>query len=600
MGSRTLLSIRVIASMVAGLAAVVSTPAQAQTTGGPLGDRFRRPADFQGTVLSPNDDGSSSAVVIGFLIDYFGAEFDTTYVNNNGNLTFGAPLSSYTPNASYFGGSVAAQPIPIIAPFFADVDTRGAGSSPVTYGQGTVAGRRAFMANYENVGYYSANDDLLNSFQVVLIDRSNFGAGAFDIEFNYNSIQWETGDASGGVGGLGGTPAFAGASAGTGVEGTYFVLPGSGEVGGLLNDNQVTSLIRANNGTGRVTALVRGGAIVYAGVGDALEEGNLRAATRPNDPVAGSPSSAFASMSFDDFALGTGMFDDLTPTLGGGMPDDGFPERTTGGGVSGGGASGAGASASGAAGGSGSGERRTFGRGVLGDAARSAYVALQAGVVNTGDADTTVVTAPIAYRFATPSRPLGISGIRIQMPITYTSSEYEGSTEEAVGMSFGVGVERDMWGPWSIVPAVRAGFVKSSDNDTGAITYGASLTNKLTFGLRNRITIGNVISYYEGNDSNTIADEAIPLDIEQLIVKTGVVGQRVMRIAGRPVGVRGFAAHTFIEGDESFVDEYLEFGVTFASRPSRAGFESTGLEFGVKGVVGDDTTGVFGTVGLRF
>lgn len=583
MGARTLFQGCVIVSMAA-VAALTPVAAQAQTQGGPLGDRFRRPNDFQSTILPPNDDGSSPEVLIGFLVDYFGNQFDSVYVNNNGNLTFGQPLSSYTPDAAYFGGSVAAPETPIIAPFFADVDTRGVGSSPVVYGQGTVLGRRAFMANYENVGYYAANDDKLNSFQVVLIDRSNFGAGAFDIEFNYNSIQWESGEASGGVGGLGGQTAYAGASAGTGVDGTFFVLPGSGEPGGLLDSNQVSSLIRANNGTGRVTALVRGGRIVYATTGGVLEEGNLRAATLPDDPVAGSPSSAFATMSFDDFALGTGLFDDLTPTLAGGMPDDGFPERTTG---AGGGAN------DGA-------ESRGFGRGLLGDAARSAYVAIQGGVINTGEADITVVTAPIAYRFAMPSRPLGFSGIRIQMPITYTSSDYEGSTDEAYGMSFGVGAERDMWGPWSIVPAVRGGFVKSNDDNTGAITYGASLTNKLTFGVRNRITVGNVVSYYEGKDDSTIGDDEVPLDIEQLIVKTGVVGQRVMRLAGRPVGVRGFAAHTFVEGDESFVDEYFELGMTFASRPSRAGFESTGLEFGVKGVVGDDTSGVFGTLGLRF
>jgi MYXO-CTERM domain-containing protein len=40
------------------------------------------------------------------------------------------------------------------------------------------------------------------------------GAGDFDVEFRYNRCEWTTGDASGGSGGLGGTPAQAGFDAG--------------------------------------------------------------------------------------------------------------------------------------------------------------------------------------------------------------------------------------------------------------------------------------------------------------------------------------------------------------------------------------------------
>ena len=113
-------------------------------------------------------------------------------MNNNGNVTFGGPLGDYTPFDLTSTQSV------IIAAFFADVDTTGAASGVVTYGTGVVNGRPAFGVNYVNVGYYFSKTDKLNSFQLVLISRSDIGQGNFDIEFNYDKIQWETGEASGG------------------------------------------------------------------------------------------------------------------------------------------------------------------------------------------------------------------------------------------------------------------------------------------------------------------------------------------------------------------------------------------------------------------
>ena len=69
---------------------------------------------------------------LGFTINFFfGQSCSDVWVNNNGNVTFGAALSDYTPsNLTTFGN-------PILAAFFADVDTRGAGSGVVDYGDGT-------------------------------------------------------------------------------------------------------------------------------------------------------------------------------------------------------------------------------------------------------------------------------------------------------------------------------------------------------------------------------------------------------------------------------------------------------------------------------
>ena len=42
--------------------------------------------------------------------------------------------------------------------------------------------------------------------------------GNFDVDFRYNQLNWTTGNASGGINGLGGTPAQAGYDAGDGVH----------------------------------------------------------------------------------------------------------------------------------------------------------------------------------------------------------------------------------------------------------------------------------------------------------------------------------------------------------------------------------------------
>jgi len=212
---------------------------------------------FSGNTLAANDDNSTGLVNIGFLANFFGVSTNQLYVNNNGNVTFDAPLSSFTPV------DLSSTERQIIAPFFGDVDTTGAGSQPVTYGTGTVDGRNAFGVNYNNVGYYFEGTDKLNSFQLVLIDRSDTGTGNFDIEYNYDQIQWESGDASDGIGGLGGSSARVGFS-NSGAPGTSFELPGSG-VNGAFLDGGSNSLVanRLNNSdvNGRYLFEARNGSV---------------------------------------------------------------------------------------------------------------------------------------------------------------------------------------------------------------------------------------------------------------------------------------------------------------------------------------------------
>ncbi|CCI29161.1 Outer membrane autotransporter barrel domain protein (fragment) [Microcystis aeruginosa PCC 9809] len=216
-----------------------------------------------GTITSPstlprNDDESTGLVNIGFNINFFGVSSSQLYVNNNGTVTFTDPLSEFTP----FG--LAGVTTQIIAPFFADVDTRDPGSAEVTYGTGTVGGRNAFTVNWDDVGYFEERADKLNKFQLVIIDRSDVNPGNFDFEFNYDQIQWETGEASGGIDGLGGTSAAVGYSNGlTGAGNVSFELPGSLVNGAFLDGGPNALISNSLNSSvlGRYNFSVRHGSV---------------------------------------------------------------------------------------------------------------------------------------------------------------------------------------------------------------------------------------------------------------------------------------------------------------------------------------------------
>lgn len=159
-------------------------------------------------------------VPFGFSVHFFGTTFTECYVNNNGNITFDETLDKFTPF------DLGALKRVMIAPFWADVDTRLSNEGPPHSGltrfsatPGSANGRPAFGVTWRGVGYFGyggAHVDKRNDFQMLLIDRSDLQTGDFDIEFNYNQIQWETGDASGGSSGLGGDPARVGWANGSG------------------------------------------------------------------------------------------------------------------------------------------------------------------------------------------------------------------------------------------------------------------------------------------------------------------------------------------------------------------------------------------------
>lgn len=232
-------------SLAIVLAASLAAPAHAGAI---------RDASSFTTVLGRNDDGSTGVTAIGFGLNFFGSNFNSLFVNNNGNVTFTAPLGTFTPFP------IVSNSIAMLAPFFADVDTRALSSDVVRYGQANIGGQNVFGVNWINVGVF-AQLPILNSFQLIITERLDIAAGDFDFEFNYDDINWNTGQASGGnAQGRGPNSARAGWTngsttsqelAGSGVDGAFLNAGGNSLIQGSLNSNVA----------GRYIFNVRGGTV---------------------------------------------------------------------------------------------------------------------------------------------------------------------------------------------------------------------------------------------------------------------------------------------------------------------------------------------------
>lgn len=167
-----------------------------------------------------NDDGFSGPIPLGFTLNFFGTDYTTFFANNNGNISFTGGLAQFTPS----GPQGAA--VPVISPYFGDVDTRNLGSG-VMHLRTDIPDQ--IIVTWDATGYFNAHADLLNSFQLVLRGPGySIPSGEGAIGFWYRDMQWETGDASGGTGGFGGTPAAVGFGDG---QSNGEVLQGSTENG---------------------------------------------------------------------------------------------------------------------------------------------------------------------------------------------------------------------------------------------------------------------------------------------------------------------------------------------------------------------------------
>ncbi|PIO34376.1 hypothetical protein AB205_0044100 [Aquarana catesbeiana] len=129
----------------------------------------------------------------------FFSQSSSSQVNNNGLLSFGSPISQFTPQALpvAFGN-------PFLAIFWADVDNRLAGD--IYYRQSTdpsllsratsdirtyfhamdFTAQWVFVATWHRVAYYGSSTNKVNTFQAVLTTDGN----QTFLLYNYDDIQW--------------------------------------------------------------------------------------------------------------------------------------------------------------------------------------------------------------------------------------------------------------------------------------------------------------------------------------------------------------------------------------------------------------------------
>uniref|UniRef100_A0A4D5RTH0 Putative lipophorin receptor n=1 Tax=Ixodes scapularis TaxID=6945 RepID=A0A4D5RTH0_IXOSC len=129
--------------------------------------------------LTKENDVSSAEVQLSHPITFYGTEYSTLYVNDNGLVSF------LTDVPSFFSAEFPLQ-YPLIAPLYCDVDTRGTGrvfyretqeeslllrfTALVSsqYAAASFRARSLFVATWDAVGYYERKIDKVNTFQLVI------------------------------------------------------------------------------------------------------------------------------------------------------------------------------------------------------------------------------------------------------------------------------------------------------------------------------------------------------------------------------------------------------------------------------------------------
>jgi len=214
---------------------------------------------FSGGVppLYRNDDGSTTAINLPFTFCLYGQQYNSCFINNNGNISFGAPYSTFSASAFPSGQYV------MVAPFWGDVDTSNPQSGVVHYRLTSTS----LTVLWDRVGYFNAMADKVNTFQVVISNGQDpIVPGGANVSFCYGDMQWTTGAASSGINGFGGTPATVGCNLGDGVNfiqigrfdqpGTAYDGPGGNADGVSWLDNLIFNLdVCTNNQTSNLPPL---------------------------------------------------------------------------------------------------------------------------------------------------------------------------------------------------------------------------------------------------------------------------------------------------------------------------------------------------------
>ncbi|HET6992733.1 MAG TPA: gliding motility-associated C-terminal domain-containing protein, partial [Bacteroidia bacterium] len=217
-----------------------------------------------------------------FNFCFYGQTMTSCFINNNGNISFGASYGTFTANSFPDPNFV------MIAPFWGDVDTRNLSSGLVYY----KITPTYMVVHWKLVDYYdsdlsenSTHQSLYNDFQLILTNGTDpILPSGNNVSFCYGDMQWTTGDASNGTNGFGGAPATVGVNRGNGVDyiqigrfdqpGTTYDGPFGNPDGISWLDNQTFYFDVCNNGSGNnLPPIVNSAAIcdtLYMCVGDSI------------------------------------------------------------------------------------------------------------------------------------------------------------------------------------------------------------------------------------------------------------------------------------------------------------------------------------------
>jgi hypothetical protein len=166
------------------------------------------PVDASYTALPRNDDGSYGPIALPFDFHLYGTVYNQAWINTNGNLTFAGPYSRFS---SLGFPSVE----PMVAPFWADVDTRNPASGLIYYKLSATN----LIVTWDKVGYYGQMADKLNAFQAIIGSDTDMLLGpGQNVSLRYDDMQWTTGSASGGASGFSGVPSTVGVNNGNNVD----------------------------------------------------------------------------------------------------------------------------------------------------------------------------------------------------------------------------------------------------------------------------------------------------------------------------------------------------------------------------------------------
>ncbi len=169
------------------------------------------PFEVNGTVVPPfyrNDDRSSLSLPLPFNFCFYGQTYNSVFINNNGSISFDAPHGTFVPD------SFPTIFYKMIAPFWADVDTRNLQSGLVYY----KITATHMIVTWDHVGYYDKHADKKNTFQLIITNgQDTILKPGKNVSFRYDEMQWTTGDI-GGINGFSYPAATIGANLGDSVK----------------------------------------------------------------------------------------------------------------------------------------------------------------------------------------------------------------------------------------------------------------------------------------------------------------------------------------------------------------------------------------------